>query len=92
MSRAAERIEAILRREFQPLHFALRDDSARHAGHPGATSGGGHFHVTLVSATFEGLTRLQQHQRVNDALRDLFGPEIHALALTTRSPAEWESD
>ena len=59
MSDAARRIESILRERFCPLHFALRDDSARHAGHAGATSGGGHFHVTLVSAAFEGRSRLE---------------------------------
>ena len=87
---AAERIESILRERFRPLHFALRDDSAKHAGHPGATSGGGHFHVTLVSAAFEGKSRLEQHRLINDALQDLFGEEIHALALTTRAPSEWQ--
>jgi BolA protein len=90
VSLTAERIESILRERFDPLHFELRDDSAKHVGHPGATSGGGHFHVLIVTAAFEGLTRLDQHRQVNDALRELFGREIHALALKTLAPSEWD--
>ena len=90
MSVVAERIESIVRERFDPLHFELRDDSARHVGHPGATSGGGHFQLLIVAAAFEGLSRLDQHRRVNDALRELFGREIHALALKTLTPSEWD--
>ena len=82
------RIEAILRERFRPQELELRDDSARHVGHPGATSGGGHYHARIVSAEFEGKTRLEQHRLVNEALGELFGREIHALALTTRAPSE----
>lgn len=91
MSGAAERILRILERRFQPVHLALGDDSARHAGHAGASSGGGHFHVTIVSAEFEGRTRLEQHRLVHEALAELFGAEIHALGLETRTPSEWGS-
>ena len=89
MSRVAEQIESILRERFDPLHFELHDESARHVGHPGATSGGGHFQLLIVAAAFEGLSRLDQHRQVNDALRELFGCEIHALALKTLAPTEW---
>jgi len=82
------RIEAILRRRFSPERFELRDDSAKHAGHPGATSGGGHYHLVLVSKKFEGRSRVEQHRMVYEALADLIPGEIHALGLTTRTPAE----
>ena len=81
-------IEAILRRRFSPSQFELRDDSAKHAGHAGATSGGGHYHLVLVSAEFEGHTRVEQHRMVYDALTDLIPDKIHALGLTTRTPSE----
>lgn len=90
MSSAAKQIESILRERFDPLHFELRDDSAKHVGHPGATSGGGHFQLLIVAAAFEGLGRLDQHRQVNDALRELFGCEIHALGLKTLAPSEWD--
>ena len=89
MSERAGRIERVLRERFAPLHLELRDESARHVGHAGATSGGGHYHVVIVSQAFEGKSRLDQHRLVNDALRELFGSVIHALGLTTLAPSEW---
>ena len=88
----ARRIEEILRRELQPIHFELDDESARHVGHPGATSGGGHYRAVIVSARFEGLSLLEQHRLVNDALAELFGERIHALALQTVAPSSWHGD
>lgn len=84
----AARIERILQEQFQPVHFELSDDSHKHVGHAGASSGGGHYHVVIVAQAFEGKTRLQQHRLVNEALHELFGHEIHALGLTTRAPSE----
>ncbi len=77
-------IEQILRKTFEPTLLEIRDDSAKHVGHAGATSGGGHFHVTIESARFQGLTLLEQHRAVNEALAGLIGGRIHALGLTTR--------
>lgn len=89
MSDTPAEIERILRERFKPLHFELRDDSDKHAGHPGATSGGGHYHVFLVSAEFEGRTLLEQHRMVNEAVREMFGDRIHALGLKTIPPSKW---
>ncbi len=86
-----ERIEAILKDRFKPVYFELRDESSDHVGHKGATSGGGHYQVTLVSSAFDGLPRLDQHRLVNAALADLIGNEIHALGLKTYSTSEWGS-
>ena len=90
MDERARRIEEILRRRFSPVHLELRDESHKHVGHRGASSGGGHYHVTLVVAEFEELSLLERHRLVNEALRDLFGGTIHALGLKTRAPSEWE--
>jgi BolA protein len=88
MTDAREKIEAILRGRFQPAHLEIRDDSAAHAGHAGATSGGGHFEVLIVSTAFEGKTLLDRHRMVNEALREMIGREIHALGLKTLAPSE----
>ena len=50
----AERIRALLEARFAPLELVVRDDSAAHAGHAGARSGG-HFHVRIVTPAFSGL-------------------------------------
>ena len=90
MSRAARRIESLLRERFKPSRFELRDDSAKHAGHAGATSGGGHYKLVVVSRRFAGLGPLERHRLVYDALSGMIGSEIHALALKTLTPEEWD--
>ncbi len=48
------------------------------------SGGGDHLQVKVVSKAFEGLSLIQQHQLVYQALRDDLASEaIHALALTT---------
>lgn len=81
-------IERILTERFRPERLEVRDDSDRHAGHPGATSGGGHFRVAIVSERFRGLSRIDQHRRVHEALAGMFGERIHALGLTTAAPVD----
>ncbi|MEG3975578.1 BolA family transcriptional regulator [Microcoleus sp. herbarium8] len=52
--------------------------------------GGDHYQVRVVSAAFEGKSRVQQHQLVYGALKQAMASEaIHALALETLTPAEW---
>lgn len=92
MASTVHEIERLLRDELDAVHVEIRDDSARHAGHPGATSGGGHFEVLVVSARFEGLSRIAQHRLVHEALRGLFGAEIHALGLRTVPASRWGED
>ena len=52
------------------------------------TGGGDHLQVTVISAEFDGLTKVRQHQLVYGALRqELASEAIHALALQTSTPA-----
>jgi len=52
------------------------------------TGGGDHLQVTVISAAFDGLTKVRQHQLVYGALRqELASEAIHALALQTSTPA-----
>ena len=44
---------------------------------------GDHYAARIASAEFAGLSRIQQHQRVYEALGDRMGGELHALALQT---------
>lgn len=55
------------------------------------TGGGDHFQVVVVSPAFEGKGLVDQHQMVYAVLRDALGSErIHALALKTYTPEQWE--
>jgi stress-induced morphogen len=48
---------------------------------------GDHYAATVISESFRGKSRVQQHQLVYAALRGRMGGELHALALQTAAPA-----
>jgi BolA protein len=77
----------VLLRELAPAKLDIRDDSAQHAGHPGA-SGGGHYRVALVSERFRGCSRIERHRLVYAAVGPLMGAGIHALSIEARTPEE----
>ena len=47
---------------------------------------GDHYAAYITSATFEGKSRVQQHQMVYAALKGKMGGELHALAIQTSVP------
>ncbi len=47
-----------------------------------------HFEATVISPSFEGKSRVQQHKLVYAALGDSFSGPLHALQLTTLTPAD----
>lgn len=73
-----------------PVRLDIRDDSAKHAGHAGAREGG-HYAVGIVSARFAGLTTMQRHRLVYDAVGDLLRNGIHALSISAKTPEESSS-
>lgn len=84
-----ERIQQVLSEEFQPSSLEITDESWKHAGHAGAREqGGGHFALSIVSQRFSGLSRLQRHRLVMQALSQYFGPDIHALSIQANAPEE----
>lgn len=82
-----ERIRAALS-ALQPIRLEIRDDSAKHAGHAGARDGRGHFSVVIVSVAFEGLSLIQRHKRVYSAMGALMDTDVHALAISAKTPEE----
>jgi BolA protein len=81
-------IEERLRAALQPLELRLEDESALHAGHAGAASGGGHYQLRIVANKFEGLKLVTRHRLVYDSVHDMMRGEIHALAITALAPSE----
>jgi acid stress-induced BolA-like protein IbaG/YrbA len=49
---------------------------------------GHHFEALVVSAAFEGRSRIERHRLVYGALGDRMRQEIHALSMRTLTPAE----
>jgi BolA protein len=78
-----------LNRAFAPTMLDVTDESAAHAGHAGAGPGGQtHFHVRMVSAAFEGVTRVERQRRVHAALAAEIAGGVHALSLSLATPRE----
>jgi acid stress-induced BolA-like protein IbaG/YrbA len=53
---------------------------------------GEHFQALVVSEAFEGLSLVKQHQLVMKPLKEAFATSVHALALKTLTPSQWELD
>ena len=50
---------------------------------------GHHWEALVVSSAFEGLSRVRAHQLVYATLGERMREEIHALSMTTLTPAQW---
>lgn len=56
------------------------------------TGGGDHYDAIVISSAFEGKSRVKQHQLVYSTLKEAMATEaIHALALKTYTPQEWQA-
>jgi BolA protein len=86
---ASDTIAQKLAAAFAPVELSVEDESARHSGHAGSRpEGETHFRVRIVSKAFEGVRSVERHRRVYAALADELKTQIHALSLTTLTPAE----
>lgn len=88
---SAADIEALMRdrlASLEPEAVEITDESALHAGHAGARSGGGHYQLTIVAKRFAGLDALGRHRLVYQALDGLMGSRIHALSIQAYAPGE----
>jgi BolA protein len=83
-----DRMRERLTTSLQPQMLDIEDESHLHVGHAGAQDDRGHFRVIIVADAFDGLTRVQRHQKIYAALGDLMRTDIHALAVQALSPAE----
>jgi BolA-like protein 1 len=83
-----------LERAFSPSELAIENESGKHAHHAGArdhlgrVTGETHFRVRIVSASFEGKSRVDRHREVNAALKEELQGPVHALAIKALTPAE----
>jgi BolA protein len=84
----AEKLSSRLQEALDPSGLEIIDETARHAGHAGAASGGGHYIVRIVAAAFEGKSPIQRHRLVFDAVGDMMDSEIHALSIEAKTPDE----
>jgi len=76
MAMQASEIERLIRAALPDATIEIRD----------LAGDGDHYAATVVSPTFRGKTRVQQHQIVYAALQGQMGGVLHALALQTSAP------
>lgn len=82
----ADTMQSTLTHALAPLHLELINESHLH----GRGEVDSHYKLIMVSAQFNGLSRIARHRLVNQLLAaELAGP-VHALALHLYSPAEWQ--
>jgi len=76
MPMAASEIERLIKASIPDAEVTIRD----------LAGDGDHYAARVVSASFNGMTRIKQHQTVYAALGGRVGGELHALQLETAVP------
>ncbi|MEJ1161030.1 BolA family protein [Prosthecomicrobium sp. N25] len=76
MAMDSREIEAMIRAALPDATVTIRD----------LAGDGDHYAAEVVSASFKGKSRVQQHQMVYQALKGKMGGQLHALALQTSAP------
>ena len=79
-----------MRNTLQPTHLVLVDESDQHRGHAGVHGDRSetHFRLEVVSAAFEGQTRVRRHRVIYELLDEEIRDGVHALSLSLKTPEE----
>jgi BolA protein len=80
-------IEQKLASEYETEYLQVENESHMHNVAPGSES---HFKVTIVSDSFREQMLIKRHRMVNKTLQQEI-QQIHALALHTLTPDEWQA-
>ncbi len=80
-------IQQKLETEFETDFLSVENESHMHNVAPGSES---HFKVTIVSDMFRDQMLIKRHRMVNKTLEQEL-QQIHALALHTLTPEEWQA-
>ena len=81
-------LETTIEAALNPSFLEVVDESFMHNVPEGAQS---HFKVTGVSDAFEGKRLIARHREINGLAAEALQGPVHALALHTYTPAEWEA-
>ncbi len=84
-----KRIISLLTQAFSPELLEVNDESAKHAGHSGASpSGQTHYDVSITAEKFKGIGKIQRHQAIYKLLDEEFKTGLHALSIKAMAPGE----
>ena len=78
MAMNASEIERLIKEALPDARVEIRD----------LAGDGDHYAANVISSSFKGKSRVQQHQMIYAALRGRMGGELHALALQTSAPED----
>lgn len=78
MAMDAAEIERLIRARLPDAKIEIKD----------LAGDGDHYAAHVISASFKGKTRVNQHKIVYEALEGRMGGTLHALALTTAAPKD----
>lgn len=85
----AQKITKKITKALDPEKILVEDESHLHAGHIGARpEGETHFRLTVVSNRFVGMTLVNRHRLINEALAEELQGPVHALAIKSLTPEE----
>ena len=71
-----------LQLSFNPSLLVVEDQSEMHRGHAGWNEDGeSHFHIRISSGLFSGLSRIEQHRAIYEALTQKLVKKIHAISI-----------
>lgn len=87
MQTICKQIEEKLKNAFSPVYLLVLDESDQHNVPPGTES---HFKVILVTEKFAAQRMVARHQVIYQLLADELSNCVHALALHTYTPTEWQ--
>jgi len=76
MAMTAHDIERLIKAGIPDAEVTIRD----------LAGDGDHYAATVISESFRGKSRVQQHQLVYETLKGEMGGKLHALALQTGTP------
>jgi len=79
---------AVAMEGLEPIHLDIRDESHMHNVPEDAAT---HFRVVVVSPAFRGMATVSRHRLVYSALQQELSDGLHALALETHDPDQWEA-
>ncbi len=79
-----EQMLSLITAELEPSELSILDESHLHAGHAGATTGKGHFNLTIKSDKLNGVRAIKAHQMIYAALSEMMQTDIHALSISIK--------
>ena len=75
MAMTKESIEELIKKSIPDAKVSIED----------LRGDGDHYSATVISKTFEGKNKIDQHKMVYESLKGKMGNELHALALKTKT-------